>query len=102
MKKATLIVGIVVVLSGLGSLAMAMERQTAISDTKSALEIIDAGLDWDGQTQISMDQQTDRMNANVAILAHQKGQRNSRGAIGLVLVTAGVVAVLFNRNNRSR
>ena len=97
MKKYLWIAGISVALAGLASLAYAVERQTAVADTNSTLELIDSGLDWEGQTPISQQKQTARMDANVAVLADQQGQRNSSGLLGLALLSTGVGIVVAGK-----
>ena len=97
MKKYILIAGIAVAVAGLASLAYAAERQTAVSDTNAALEIIQLGMDWDGQTPINEQQQSERMDANVSVLGDQQGQRNFSGGLGMALLVAGVGATIASR-----
>jgi di/tricarboxylate transporter len=69
---------------------MTAERAMAVSGTAKALDTIEQGLDWDGTTKISTQQQTDRINANLDVLVRERSQRNTWG--GLALFT-GVAAV---------
>lgn len=99
MKKYIWITGIAVALAGLASLAYAAERQAAMSDTNASLQVIDSGMDWDGQTPINQQQQAERMDANVSVLVNQKGQRNFSGGLGMALLVAGVGATVAGRKN---
>jgi len=94
MKKISLIAGVVIGALGLFASANAVERQFAVRSTAEALEIIEAGVDWDGTTPITAEDQADRMNANVDVLRTQKGQRNTSGLLGLLLMGGGVAAVV--------
>ena len=97
MKKYTWFTGVAVAIVGLASLAYAAERQTAISDTQATLEIIESGMDWDGKTPIDQTKQTERMDANVSVLADQKGQRNFSGSLGFGLLALGLVTTVVGR-----
>ncbi|MCP3918643.1 MAG: hypothetical protein GY711_24115 [bacterium] len=101
MPRPATIATIAILLAGCALLVVAGERHVSAADTSEALELIDSGLDWDGATPISIVQQTDRMNANVAVLRDQKSARNLRGGLGLLLVGAGAFA-LFRQRARTR
>ena len=78
---------------------MAIERTMAANETSAALSIIDQGLDWDGETPISAEQQADRMNANLDVLSTQTSQRNTQGILAiLMLFTTGGTAFMMQKN----
>lgn len=101
MKKLTLIAGAVVAVLGLVVSANAVERHFAASDTAQALETIESGMDWDGVTPITAEQQADRLDANVEVWRMEKSQRNTRGLLGLALLVGGGGALGYSRKRSS-
>lgn len=95
MKKATLIGSVAVGVLGLVVSANAVERHLAARETADALKIIDSGMDWDGVTPISTQEQAERMEANVDVWQSQKNQRNTRGLLGLLLIGGGAATAVF-------
>ena len=57
-------------------LFMAIERTMVSSETAATLDTIEKGLDWDEQTPITIEKQTERMEANLEIYRSQTSQRN--------------------------
>ena len=88
MKRGLIITSIVTGVLAAAFLFMAVERNAAANDTSAALEVISQGLDWDGSTPITMDEQTDRMNANLDVLVSQKSQRNTQGILAFLMIAA--------------
>ena len=102
MKKLSLIAGVVVSVLGLVVSANAVERHIAARDTARSLEIIESGMDWDSVTPITIEEQTDRLDANVYVWRSQKSQRNTSGLFELLLVGGGVAAVAVPKLSRQR
>ena len=94
MKKLSLIAGVVIGVLGLVVSANAVERHFAASDTARSLKTIESGMDWDGETPITAEEQADRMDANVDVWRSQKSQRNTSGLLGLLLLGGGVAAAV--------
>ena len=92
MKKISLIAGIVIAILGLVVSANAVERHVAASETAAALDVIESGMDWDGVSPITAQQQAERMDANVDVWRDQKSQRNTSGLLGFLLMSGGVAA----------
>ena len=88
MKRGLLMTTIVTGILTLAFGAMTVERSMAAGETSAALDLINQGLDWDETTPITMEQQTDRMNANLEVLQSQKSQRNTQGTFAFLMLLA--------------
>ena len=101
MNKKLLIVGAVLTLLGLGLSANAYERHLAARDTSAALAVIDSGMDWDGVTPITQEERNDRLDANLEVWRTQKGQRNTRAIVAMLMVCVGTGSVFLGRPSQA-
>lgn len=89
MKRVVQIVASVAIVIGLGMGAYAWERASAMSETAEAMDTIAEGLDWDGESKITPQQQVERMEANAEMLRSQKSQRTTSGLLSMALIAVG-------------